>query len=326
MNTKKNIIIALIGIFIYIIASLSMIMILGTEDILVFFIKSQGTIGLLIYFLGVLWKLQKSRGKIKIFEKILILFISVNLILRTICLLAILHNSGNFGTYQLSMLIEFIFQLIFAIFIYEIMRKKINFISNKILVACEICYLVLSLIIGIVDGYYVVFSILKIIIEGVLYLSILKYFYNYYNELKNIRTSNEDNMRCIKCNAEISALKFIINDGICDECESQKNKKKINSNKGVTKMKNWRMICIGVAVIFCILSCICLWKGFDKILNYRNSDTYTYNNVNAYVGGDAYNYIINAGYFAGFVSLGGCLLIISAIFMTTAIKLKQKQI
>lgn len=67
MNTKKNIIIALIGIFIYIIASLSMIMILGTEDILVFFIKSQGTIGLLIYFLGVLWKLQKSRGKIKIF-------------------------------------------------------------------------------------------------------------------------------------------------------------------------------------------------------------------------------------------------------------------
>ena len=39
MNTKKNIIIALIGIFIYIIASLSMIMILGTEDILVFLLK-----------------------------------------------------------------------------------------------------------------------------------------------------------------------------------------------------------------------------------------------------------------------------------------------
>ena len=184
----------------------------------------------MIYFLGVLWKLQKSRGKIKIFEKILILFISVNLILRTICLLAILHNSGNFGTYQLSMLIEFIFQLIFAIFIYEIMRKKINFISNKILVACEICYLVLSLIIGIVDGYYVVFSILKIIIEGVLYLSILKYFYNYYNELKNIRTSNEDNMRCIKCNAEFGykKVKMYKNavDRICKRSKMKKIRKK----------------------------------------------------------------------------------------------------
>ena len=45
------------------------------------------------------------------------------------------------------------------------------------------------------------------------------------------------------------------------------------------------------------------------MLNYRNSNTSYYSkSVNAYVGGDAYNYIINACYFTGYVSLGGCLL------------------
>ena len=57
--------------------------------------------------------------------------------------------------------------------------------------------------------------------------------------------------------------------------------------------------------------------GFNKMLNYRNSNTSYYSkSVNAYVGGDAYNYIINACYFTGYVSLGGCLLIVSSNFET----------
>ena len=44
------------------------------------------------------------------------------------------------------------------------------------------------------------------------------------------------------------------------------------------------------------------YKGYDKITNYYNSD-YSMLNKNAYVGGDAYNYIINGTYAAAYFVL-----------------------
>ena len=41
------------------------------------------------------------------------------------------------------------------------------------------------------------------------------------------------------------------------------------------------------------LSLICLCIGLDKLFRYKNGDVYPYDLHNAYVGGDAYNYIIN---------------------------------
>ena len=54
---------------------------------------------------------------------------------------------------------------------------------------------------------------------------------------------------------------------------------------------------IGIALI--VASLIFFYKGYDKTNNYRNSDSIYSENVNAYVGGDAYNYIINAEYANG---------------------------
>lgn len=68
-----------------------------------------------------------------------------------------------------------------------------------------------------------------------------------------------------------------------------------------------------VAAICLIVGIISISEGFYKKDTYRNSDTYYSGNVNAYVGGDAYNYIINAEYFAGYMALGGSLLVTSAI-------------
>ena len=39
--------------------------------------------------------------------------------------------------------------------------------------------------------------------------------------------------------------------------------------------------------------------GFDKIYSYDNGELYPYTYHNAYVGGDAYNYIINGNYAIG---------------------------
>lgn len=72
-------------------------------------------------------------------------------------------------------------------------------------------------------------------------------------------------------------------------------------------------------VIFAIVSCICLGVGLYKMCIYRNADSFLstqnvhegYEKVtaqilgatNAYVGSDAYNYIINANYTTGFFVL-----------------------
>ncbi len=49
-------------------------------------------------------------------------------------------------------------------------------------------------------------------------------------------------------------------------------------------------------------SCVTLYKGIDKMTNYYNSE-YSSKLVNAYVGGDAYNYIINGTYATAFFVL-----------------------
>ena len=49
--------------------------------------------------------------------------------------------------------------------------------------------------------------------------------------------------------------------------------------------------------------CITLYKGIDKMTNYYYNSEYSSRLVNAYVGGDAYNYIINGTYAIAFFVL-----------------------
>lgn len=59
-----------------------------------------------------------------------------------------------------------------------------------------------------------------------------------------------------------------------------------------------------IAIICFIIGCIAMVEAFDKIENYSYS--------NKYVGGDAYNYIINGTYFTGYAVIGmGCYIVAS---------------
>ena len=60
-----------------------------------------------------------------------------------------------------------------------------------------------------------------------------------------------------------------------------------------------------IATIIIITGIVFLYIGFDKKNNYYNSDMSFSISENAYVGGDAYNYIINANYFTGYMILAG---------------------
>ena len=74
-------------------------------------------------------------------------------------------------------------------------------------------------------------------------------------------------------------------------------------------------------IIFLVVAIINYVNGFDKMNNYRNS---TFSSINAYVGGDAYNYIINSNYFTGYIVIATGSLICAVICATTALKISSK--
>lgn len=79
------------------------------------------------------------------------------------------------------------------------------------------------------------------------------------------------------------------------------------------RVMSWmKGLCIG----FAIIGIISIGLGFSKQNNYKYPDSeYSFDDesVNAYVGGDAYNYIINGTYFTAYAVMGTGSLIIATI-------------
>lgn len=72
-----------------------------------------------------------------------------------------------------------------------------------------------------------------------------------------------------------------------------------------------------MSIVALVLACVCFFGAFVQKNVYSNdSDDFGY--LNAYVGGDAYNYIINSGYFAGYCAAGGGFIVSSAVLFSAA--------
>lgn len=78
------------------------------------------------------------------------------------------------------------------------------------------------------------------------------------------------------------------------------------------------------SIISYILSLIFIGLGFYKILVYENPDSYLLDSKNAYVGGDSYNYIINANYATGYFTLAVFCAVIGMTFIISHLLLKNK--
>ncbi len=74
-------------------------------------------------------------------------------------------------------------------------------------------------------------------------------------------------------------------------------------------------ICICISICLFIFGCTQIAVGFDKKNEYYNSEN-SITSTNAYVGGDAYNYIINGTYFTGYLVLGSSSIICSTFLLT----------
>lgn len=66
-----------------------------------------------------------------------------------------------------------------------------------------------------------------------------------------------------------------------------------------------------LGVVFYILAGFCVGNGFHKMFVYQSPELLD-EGVNAYVGGDAYNYIINAGYSVGYFVLANLFVILGS--------------
>lgn len=83
----------------------------------------------------------------------------------------------------------------------------------------------------------------------------------------------------------------------------------------------------GIVAFSCILlmvSAVCFWKGFDYKNNYYQSEKYSSINKHVYVGGDAYNYIINSNYFTGFMVLGSSAALGAIMLICISLNLRSK--
>lgn len=85
---------------------------------------------------------------------------------------------------------------------------------------------------------------------------------------------------------------------------------------------------IVIAFLFYVAAAFLIFKGSDKYLNYVNEDPeemglYAADSVNAYVGGDAYNYIINGTYMTGFFTLAAGLIVAGTVFVLLHFFLKK---
>ncbi|MED4682489.1 hypothetical protein BGP34_15035 [Bacillus mycoides] len=78
-------------------------------------------------------------------------------------------------------------------------------------------------------------------------------------------------------------------------------------------MKKW----IIWAVIFYIHSAVLLYKGIDKIEGYYMASEYSELNKHVYVGGDAYNYIINSNLLTVFFVLSAEFFIAGTLLIAT---------
>lgn len=77
-------------------------------------------------------------------------------------------------------------------------------------------------------------------------------------------------------------------------------------------------------IIGLLLYCLSLYpfgKGYDKMHHYHmSSSSYSSSkDVNAYVGGDAYNYIINGNYSTAYYTLAAGLVVSGSIFVCAGV-------
>jgi hypothetical protein len=103
--------------------------------------------------------------------------------------------------------------------------------------------------------------------------------------------------------------------GASTDCTGQNTQK--------AEKTKWSVWCY-LAVVSLCCGAFTFYKGLDKMFRYDSGDSYPHKYVNAYVGGDAYNYIINGTYATAFFVLTA-MFVLAAIGLVIIHYLSQKE-
>jgi hypothetical protein len=94
-------------------------------------------------------------------------------------------------------------------------------------------------------------------------------------------------------------------------------------------MRKLRVFFVAASIVCFSVAGLFYYKGYDVKNKYYYSEVFTDLNKNAYVGGDAYNYMINGSYFTGYSIIASAALLGGMIFVSDAvgitIKLKDEE-
>ena len=128
-------------------------------------------------------------------------------------------------------------------------------------------------------------------------------------------------MYCRKCGSEIKD-----GENKCPNCGYNIQNTKVFGEENIMaeeKNKNRISVWCLLSIISLLSGCFCFYKGIDKMINYNSGEFYPYETVNAYVGGDVYNYIINGAYANAFFVLTA-MFILSSIGLVCVHYLSRK--
>lgn len=147
------------------------------QNKIMFIFQNAYVIGLLIYFLTVFLRTKRKEINIKIIQKVLIGLFIFNAF---ICLLSFF----TLGLYFVNRFITTIYFSVSAIYFYGIFNRKCK-INNKVFFVISIINIIFYLYhcITMIYEFHILF-IIDMLIYALFSLSIIPYFYNYYNLVK----------------------------------------------------------------------------------------------------------------------------------------------
>ena len=158
------------------------------------------------------------------------------------------------------------------------------------------------------------------------------------------REINEIEKRCPECgypmNTEHKKVSFKREHSLmlssqqtnAEQSESQSDVSQLDMESAINKspfktLNTLKNILFVISLVFFAISIIFFYKSYNVKNEYFNSEDYPILNKNAYVGGDAYNYIINGTYFTGYSVIASSTLLSGVILFigSTLILVKTKE-
>ena len=132
-------------------------------------------------------------------------------------------------------------------------------------------------------------------------------------------------IKCPECGADIESILKC-----CPKCGYPINKRDLKTadrtdvpqTDGLKRLKK----CLIFGAIICfIVSGVFFYKGYNVKNKYYNSENFPSLSENAYVGGDAYNYIINGTYFTGYSVIASSALLSGMVLISSSVKITIKE-